>query len=121
MQAPVLAKHDLAQSIKTAEIKNRIVERLEKIEDLQQYKLNNVFLVLTCNLIEYYVKKKYGIDKQELAISIYERIFANITDDDKEAVKKNILFIWNNGHIKKIPVYKLFCVGIVEWLKKKVC
>lgn len=121
MEAPVLPKNELAQDIKLAEIKNKIVERLEKIEDLQQYKLNNEFLVLTCNLIEFYVKKKYNIDKMNLVINIYDRIFANLSDDEKATIRQNIQFIWNNGHIKKISYYKLMFCGIKEWLKKKVC
>ena len=114
-------KHELGQDIKTAEIKNKICDRLNKIENLQIYKLNSEFLVLACNLIEYYVKKKYNIDKSNLLISIYDTIFVSLTDDEKDTIRKNIQFIWNNGHIKKIAYYKLFLCGIKEWLKKKVC
>ena len=121
MEAPVLPKNDLAQDIKVAEIKNKIVERLEKIENLQDYKLNNEFLVLACNLVEFYVKKKYNIDKLNLVINIYDRIFANLTEDDKTTIRQNIQFIYNNNHIKKISYYKLMFCGIKEWLKKKVC
>lgn len=121
MEAPVLPKNELAQDIKLAEIKNKIVERLNKIENLQQYKLNNEFLVLACNLVEYYVKKKYNIDKMNLVLNIYDCIFSDFTDDEKTAIRQNIQFIWNNGHIKKIAYYKLFYCGAKEWLKKKVC
>ena len=121
MEAPVLPKNDLAQDIKVAEIKNKICDRLNAIEQLQNYKLNNEFLVLACNLVEFYVKKKYNIDKMNLVISIYDRIFANLTDDEKTTIRQNIQFIWNNGHIKKISYYKLMFCGIKEWLKKKVC
>jgi len=117
----ISAKHELGQDIKTAEIKNKICDRLNKIENLQIYKLNSEFLVLACNLIEYYVKKKYNIDKSNLLISIYDTIFANLTDDEKATIRQNIQFIWNNGHIKKIPAYRLLFCGIKEFLKKKVC
>lgn len=121
MEALVLPKNELAQDIKLAEIKNKIVDRLNKIENLQQYKLNNEFLVLACNLVEYYVKKKYNIDKMNLVLNIYDSIFSDFTDDEKTAIRQNIQFIWNNGHIKKIAYYKLMFCGIKEWLKKKVC
>ena len=121
MEAPVLPRNDLAQDIKLAEIKNKICDRLNKIENLQDYKVNNEFLVLACNLIEYHVKKKYNIDKSNLLITIYDRIFANLTDDEKATIRQNIQFIFNNGHIKKISYYKLMFCGIKEWLKKKVC
>jgi len=121
MEAPVLPKNELAQDIKVAEIKNKICDRLNNIENLQDYKLNNEFLVLATNLVEFYVKKKYNIDKMNLVISIYDRIFANLTDDEKTTIRRNIQFIYNNGHIKKISYYKLMFCGIKEWLKKKVC
>jgi hypothetical protein len=121
MEAPVLPKNDLAQDINLAEIKNKMCDRLNKIETLQDYKLNNEFLVLCCNLVEFYVKKKYNIDKMNLVISIYDRIFANLTDDEKTTIRQNIQFIWNNRHIKKIAYYKLMFCGVKEWLKKKVC
>ena len=122
MEAPVvLPKNELYQDIKVAEIKNKICDRLNAIEQLQDYKLNNEFCVLACNLVEYYVKKKYNIDKMNLVLSIYDRIFAFVTDEEKETIKKNIQFIWNNGHIKKIPAYRLLFCGIKEWIKKKVC
>lgn len=119
METLVLPKNDLAQDIKVSEIKNKIIERLMKIENIQTYKLNNEFLVLACNLIEFYVKKKYNIDKSNLLIHIYEALFQDLTDDEKATIRQNIKFIWNNGNIKKIPYYKLFCVGIKEWIKKK--
>lgn len=119
METLVLPKNGLAQDIKLNEIKNKIIERLMKIENLQTYKLNNEFLVLACNLIEFYVKKKYNIDKSNLLVNIYEALFQDFTDDEKSTIRQNITFIWNNGHIKKIAYYKLFCVGIKEWIKKK--
>lgn len=121
MESLVIPKNDLKQDIKTAEIKNKIIERLMKIENLQVYKLNNEFLVLACNLIEFYVKKKYNIDKSNLLVNIYEALFIDFTEDEKASIRQNIQFIWNNGHIKKISYYKLMFCGIKEWLKKKVC
>jgi hypothetical protein len=120
MENLIVPKNGLAQDIKFADIKNTIVLRLEKIENLQDYKLNHEFLVLACNLIEHFVKKKFNIDKQSLLISIYDRLFQNLTDDDKAQIKSNLQFIYDNGHIKKVPNYKLFCVSLTEWLKKKV-
>lgn len=121
MEQLVIPKNDLAQQIKTAEIKNKICERLNKIDNLQEYKLNNEFLVLSCNLIEFYVKKKYNINKNNLLINIYEQIFTELIEEDKATLRQNIQFIFNNGHIKKISYYKLMFCGVSEWLKKKLC
>ena len=83
-------ENSLKSSIKFNEIKNIIVERIAKFENLPQYKLDIEFLKLIANMIEFQVKKKYGIDKKELLIKIYDQAFANLTDDDKDNIKKNI-------------------------------
>jgi len=114
-------QNSLKTSIKFNDIKNIIVERIAKFENLQQYKLDIEFLKLVCNMIEFQVKKKYDIDKKDLLLKIYDQSFVNLTDDEKETVKKNIEFIFQNKHIKKVSYYKLFVCGLSEWIKKKLC
>jgi hypothetical protein len=114
-------ENSLKSSIKFNEIKNIIVERIAKFENLPQYKLDIEFLKLVANMIEFQVKKKYGIDKKDLLIKIYDQAFVNLTDDDKDNIKKNIEFIFQKNHIKKVSYYKLFVCGISEWIKKKLC
>ena len=89
-------------------------------ENLQQYKQDIEFLKLVANMIEFQVKKKYDIDKKDLLLKIYDSVFQNFTDDEKENVKKNIEFIYQNKHIKKVSYYKLFVCGLSECLKKKL-
>jgi hypothetical protein len=113
-------ENSLKSSIKFNEIKNIIVERIAKFENLQQYKQDIEFLKLIANMIEFSVKKKYAINKKELLIKIYDQAFVNLTDDDKDNIKKNIEFIFQNNHIKKLSYYKLFCTGIKEFIKKKL-
>ena len=120
MDSLIQAENSLKTSIKFNEIKNIIVERVSKFENLPQYKLDIEFLKLVANMIEFSVKKKYGINKKELLIKIYDQAFANVSDDDKDNIKKNIEFIFQNGHIKKVSYYKLFVCGLSEWLKKKL-
>jgi len=117
----IQAENSLKTSIKFNEIKAVIVERISKFENLQEYKLDIEFLKLVCNMIEFQVKKKYNIDKQELLIKIYDAAFQNLSDTDKEVIKKNIEFIFQNNHIKKVSYYKLFVCGLSEWIKKKLC
>jgi hypothetical protein len=114
-------QNSLKTSIKFNDIKNIIVERISKFENLPQYKLDIEFLKLVANMIEFQVKKKYGIDKKDLLIKIYDQSFQNLTDEDKETIKKNIEFIFQNNHIKKVSYYKLFVCGLSEWIRKKIC
>ena len=120
MDSLIQAENSLKSSIKFNEIKNIIVDRVSKFENLPQYKLDIEFLKLVANMIEFQVKKKYGIDKKDLLIKIYDQAFANLSDDDKATIIKNIEFIFQNNHIKKLSYYKLFCTSIKEWLKKKI-
>ena len=83
MESLIQAENSLKTSIKFNDIKNVIVDRVSKFENLQQYKLDIEFLKLVANMIEFQVKKKYGIDKKDLLIKIYDQSFANLTDDDK--------------------------------------
>ena len=120
MDSLIQAENSLKSSIKFNEIKNIIVDRVSKFENLPQYKLDIEFLKLVANMIEFQVKKKYGIDKKDLLIKIYDQAFVNVSDDEKETIKKNIEFIFQNNHIKKVSYYKLFICGVSEWLKKKI-
>ena len=120
MDSLIQAENSLKSSIKFNEIKNIIVDRVSKFENLPQYKLDIEFLKLVANMIEFQVKKKYAIDKKDLLIKIYDQAFVNVSDDEKETIKNNIEFIFQNNHIKKLSYYKLFCTSIKEWLKKKI-
>jgi hypothetical protein len=65
------------------------------------------------------VSKGTKIDKLDLAIRICNDLFVNLTDEEKENIKSIIEFIHQNGFIKRVSYYKLFCVGIMELFKSK--
>lgn len=113
-------QNSLKTSIKFNEIKNIIVERISKFDNLQEYKLDIEFLKLIASMIEFQVKKTYGIDKKDLLLKIYEQSFQNLTDEEKQTIIKNLEFIFENKHIKKLSYWKLFVCGIKEWIKKKL-
>ena len=108
------------QHLKKAEIRNKITQELNKFENILQYKTDNEFIKLIANYIEHYVKKKYNINKLDLFFEIYRNIFHEITDEEKQSITKIIQFIFDNGHIKKIPYKKLILSFIGDWLKKKI-
>ena len=121
-QLLIKPQNNLLTDYKKNEIKAAIVERLKEMfkNNILQYKFDNEFLLLTCSLIEYYVKKKYNIDKKPLLIEIYDDVFlGSLSCMDKEQVKNNIEFLFNNKKIKKLSNYKLFKTSCKEWIKKK--
>ena len=120
MENLIQPKNSLALKIKTDVIKTKIIERISKFENLQSYRGNQELLVLICNSIEHLVSKGTKIDKLDLAISICDNLFQNnLTDEEKENIKSTIQFIHQNGFIRKVSYYKLFCVGLVELFKSK--
>jgi len=83
-----------------------------------KYKLDNEFLTLLTNLIEYLVARKDKINKKQLALEIMKDYFA-ATDEDLEIIGKNIEYLHNNKVIKKVSFWKLFKAGFCEWFAKK--
>ena len=112
-------KNGLFTDYRFNEVKLAIVKRLTDLNMIQlKYKLDNEFLTLLTNLIEYLVVKKDKIDKKSLALEIMKTYFA-ATDEDLEIIGKNIEYLHNNRVIKKVSFWKLFKSGLCEWFKKK--
>lgn len=116
----IVPQNSLKRDLKKTEIRDTIISRINKFEDINKYKVDTEFIKLICNLIEYYVKKKYNINKKDLFFEIHSRIFPLVIDEEKVAINKIIEFIFENGHIKKLSYYKLFVSCFSDWVKKKI-
>jgi hypothetical protein len=115
----ITIKNGLFTDFRWNEVKLAIVKRLGDLNMINlKYKLDNEFLTLLTNLIEYLVVKKDKINKKELALEIMKDYFA-ATDEDLEIIGKNIEYLHNNRVIKKVSFWKLFKAGFCEWFKKK--
>jgi len=115
----ITIKNGLFTDFRFNEVKNAIIKRLTDLNMIHlKYKLDNEFLTLLTNLIEYLVAKKDKIDKKSLALEIMKDYFA-ATDEDLEIIGKNIEYLHNNKVIKKVSFWKLFKAGFCEWFKKK--
>lgn len=120
MSELIVPSNSLKSDLKKTEIRDKIITQIDKFENINKYKIDNEFIKLICNLIEYYVKKKYNINKKDLFFEIHSRIFPLITEEEKLTINKIIEFIFDNGHIKKLSYYKLFVSCLSEWIKKKI-
>lgn len=112
-------KNSLANDVKRIEVKTKIIERINQLNlNLASYRLNNEFLLLVLNLIEYLVVKKDNINKKELAIEIIDELF-HFNNQERETISNNIEFLWVNKSIKKVSYWRLFKAGICEYFFKK--
>ena len=104
---------------KKNEIKSKIISRVNELNiPISNYKNDNEFLTLVCNLTEYLIIKKDYINKKDLVISVYNELYG-LTPEETETLKNNIDIIHLQKKIKKPSFYKIFKTGINEWLKKK--
>jgi hypothetical protein len=115
----ITIKNGLFTDFRFNEVKLAIVKRLTELNMIHlKYKLDNEFLTLLTNMIEFLVAKKDKISKKALALEIMKDYF-NATDEDLEIIGKNIEYLHNNKVIKKVSFWKLFKSGLCEWFKKK--
>lgn len=115
----VSLKNNILYDVKRLEIKKKIIERITELNLIDvKYKLDNEFLLLVSNLIEYLVTKKDRLNKLELLIEIYNQLFP-MNELEIETLKSNVNFIHANKQIKKVSYFKLFMCGLKELLFKK--
>jgi hypothetical protein len=101
----VKPKHGLIKDIKQAKITQFIIDELKLIPDWSKYRIDNEFIKMACNLIENLVVKKDKIDKKEIILIVFQKLF-NLTAQEIKIVSDVIEFLVNNKKIKKIKIYK---------------
>ena len=112
-------KNNILIDFKKTEIKNKIISRVNELNiPIVNYKNDNEFLTLVCNLCEYLVTKKDSINKKDLVILIYNELYG-LTPEEMETLKNNIDIIHLQKKIKKVSWWKLFKCGVYEYFKKR--
>jgi len=112
-------KNNLLLDWKKQDVKTKIISRVNELNiNVSQYKTDNEFLTLICNLIEYLVTKKDNINKKELVLSVYNDLFG-LTPEEQETLKNNIDIVHLQKKIKAVSYWKLFKCGVKEFLFKK--
>jgi len=96
-------------------------EKLNTIHDISKLRLDPELTLLVCNLVENTVgdNDKMKLDKKELVVLILAKVFTDITDAEKESVKTQIEFLFNNGKIKKVKTSKKVWYYFKEWIKRR--
>lgn len=96
-------------------------EKLNTIHDISKLRLDPELTLLVCNLVENTVgdNDKMKLDKKELVVLILAKVFPDMTDAEKESVKTQIQFLFNNGKIKKVKTSKKVWYYFKEWIKRR--
>jgi len=89
-------KHGLKQNLKFEEISNNILKKLQTIPNLKNERTNPELINLICNVIEYFVKKKYNLNKESLLLYVLKKAIPSITDDELKTVKDIVHYLHSN-------------------------
>ena len=112
-------KNNLLIDWKKQDIKNKIINRINQLNiNFTNYKTDNEFITLICNLVEYLVSKKDNVNKKEMVISVFNDLFG-LTSEEQENLKNTIDIIHLQNKIKKVSYWKLFKCGFSEFFFKK--
>ena len=85
------------------EIIDFILKDIQKIPNSQSLKNDVEILLHICNLIENLISKnKQKINKKQLVIDIMTQVFYLNSDDEKNALEKQIQFLYDNKLIIKV-------------------
>jgi protoheme ferro-lyase len=116
----ITPQNGLKTDLKKTQIRDKIIIQINSFENIESYKLDPEFISLVANLIEHYVKTKYGIDKKSLLLDIFNKIFPNVSEEDKTIILKNLQYIYDNEKINKVSYTKFFTSCFGQWLQKKI-
>ena len=112
-------KNNLLLDWKKQDVKTKVISRVNELNvTIAQYRNDNEFLTLICNLVEYLVSKKDNISKKELVLSVFNDLFG-LTPEEQEVLKNNIDIVHLQKKIVKVSYWKLFKCGMKEFLFKK--
>ncbi len=105
------------------ELSRYIEERIKKLSNYTELKIDNEVIKLVCNIVENsdlsknLKNNKKKFDKKQFVIKVLSSIY-NYLDSDKKQVDTIIEDLHTNGDIKKIPLIKKYKLLFFEWVKK---
>lgn len=112
-------KNSLKQSVKFQQISDMILEKIKVIPNIIEHRTNIELINLICNIIEYFCKKKYKIDKCNLLIYTLKRVITTLTSDEEEIIKNTIEYLHANKLILSISTFKYSITYLKNFFLKK--
>ena len=106
------------------EIIDKIVSKITSFPEFRKYKIDLEMLTMVCLLVEHLVKpskdKKKKVDKKQIVFDAYEKSFGNLTPTDLDYLNKNVEYLIDNGHIKKVNFFNRMGAHVSDWIFRKV-
>lgn len=113
-------KHSLKTTVKFNQISDIIVDKLKLIGDIDgQSKLSIELINFITNLIEYMVKHKYKINKENLLIFSLKRV-VSLSEEEEEIIKNTIKYLHDNKLIVKVSKLKYLLEYSKNIIKKQL-
>jgi len=108
--------------------KNRIISGIhakivDEHPDFKKLSRDLNLLNLVANIIENNIdnkNKKIRIDKLEIVYEVYQRLYGNLTEDDRLFYKEQIEYLLEINKIKKIPMWKKVVKVMMNFLEKRL-
>lgn len=94
-------------------------ESVKKIGNYGMLKLNMELTAYVCNLVENYIKAHAKFDKKQIVVDALTQAFT-LSPDEVIILENQIQYLWDNGKVKKIPMYKYAYKYAVGFLVKQV-
>jgi hypothetical protein len=112
-----LEKHNIFNVLKSG-----IIDKINKIPDVQKLRMHPELTSLVCNIVENSIKnnsKNHKIDKKQLVLEILSAPFS-LNINEMQYIKDQIDYLYTNKRIKALPILKVMLKSIGGWLQRKL-
>ena len=112
-----LEKHNIFNVLKSG-----IIDKINKIPDVQKLRMHPELTSLVCNIVENSIKnnsKNHKIDKKQLVLEILSAPFS-LNINEMQYIKDQIDYLYTNKRIKALPILKIMLKSIGGWLQRKL-
>jgi hypothetical protein len=120
----ILPAHKLKRDTKIIKLVQTIFERASEIPNYGTLKGDQEFLKFICLMIEHGIdnskKKCKKIDKKDICLTVYKKLYSNITPADLEQISNNIEYLIENGQIIKKSIFKIIKSTVIDFIKRKL-
>lgn len=113
-------KNALWRENKKQKIIGTIIDRLNGIVCEGQKKDNLEYILLVCSLVEHLVSKKDKLQKKDLVIEVFQSMYPEFSQEEKQQLDKHIEFLWENGRIKKVSCFRQIVANVFSWVERKI-
>lgn len=89
------------------------------IPDFAENQLDCEMILRICNIVEYLVKKKYGVNKKEVVIHVFELLIPEISDANLEFISNTVDFLFAHGQIKPVKMVSKIALSCGDLITRK--